>query len=321
MSEHDATAGAPQRDHRTKGVPRDTSAFATAKRTIAEFREDGLTDWAAALTYYGLLSLFPALLALSSVVGLFADPQELTDVVLELAPASAAEALSGPIDSITSNPSAAGVALIIGLVGALWGASGYIGAFGRASNAIYETREGRPFWKLRPLQMLITLVMILLLALVTLILVVSGPLLEAVAGPLGLGDTAVDAWRIAKWPVLAAAIVLIFSILYWATPNVRPRGVAYVVPGVILAGVVWLVASIGFAFYVASFASYDRTYGTLGGVVVLFVWLWLSNVALLLGAELNAERERTAELREGVPGAEHEIQLARRDEPEPPATE
>jgi len=306
--------------HRPEGVAAETSLFATVRRTVAEFREDGLTDWAAALTYYGLLSLFPALLALASLVGFFADPQDITDVVLDVAPASAADALSGPIESITSNTGAAGVALVLGLAGALWGASGYIGAFGRASNVIYETREGRPFWKLRPIQILITLVMVLLIALVTLAIALTGPVVDSVGGTLGIGSGALDVWDIAKWPVLAAVVVLMFSILYWATPNVRPRRFADVVPGVAISLVVWLVASAGFALYVSRFGSYDRTYGTLGGVVVLLVWLWLTNVALLLGAEFNAERERGAEIREGVAGATEQIQLTPRDRPDPPRT-
>ncbi|WP_217922839.1 YihY/virulence factor BrkB family protein [Miltoncostaea oceani] len=313
-------SAAPGGMHRPQGVGADGSLWATVRRTVAEFREDGLTDWAAALTYYGLLSLFPALIALASVVGLFADPRDITDVVLEIAPPSAADALAGPIESITTNTGAAGVALVLGLAGALWGASGYIGAFGRASNAIYETREGRPFWKLRPVQIVITLVMVLLIALVTLAIALTGPVVDAVGDALGIGSQVLAVWDVAKWPVLAAVVVLMFTILYWATPNVRPRRVADMIPGVVLSLVVWLAASAGFAFYVSRFASYDRTYGTLGGVVVLLVWLWLTNVALLLGAEFNAERERSAEIRDGVPGATEQIQLTPRDRPDPPRT-
>ena len=311
---------APRRDWRPTGVDGRTSLWATLRRTVSEFKEDDLTDWSAALTYYGLLSLFPALLAVSSLVGLFADPQTITDVILEIAPESAADTLSGPIDSITSSSGAAGFALVLGLAGALWGASGYIAAFGRASNVIYEVREGRPFWKLRPFQILITLVMVLLLVVVALAVVLTGPIVEAIADPLGIGDTAVTVWDYAKWPVLAAMVVLMLAILYHSAPNVRQRDWRSVVPGVVLALVLWGVASAAFAFYVANFGSYDRTYGTLGGVIVLLVWMWISNVALLLGAELNAERERTAELREEVPGAEVEIQLEPRDDPTRPTT-
>lgn len=321
MTRTETAPGAARDEHRPVGVERSSSTRATLRRTFTEFKEDGLTDWAAALTYYGLLSLFPALLVLSAIVGLVASPDDITDVILEIAPASAADTLSGPIESITSNAGSAGAVLGVGLLGALWGASGYVAAFGRASNVIYETLEGRPFWKLRPLQVLITLVMVVLLALVTMAIVLTGPIVDAVAEPLGIGSTAVTAWEYGKWPVVAAAIVLIFSILYYTTPNVRQRGLTAVIPGVVVALVLWIVASVGFAFYVANFGSYDRTYGTLGGVIVLLVWLWISNLALLLGAELNAERERSAEIEERVPGAGRQIRLPRHEAADRPDTE
>lgn len=297
---------------------------ATLKRTVLEFREDDMTDWAAALTYYGLLSLFPALIALVAILGLFGDPQSttrtITDVVTQIGPGTAADTFSGPIESITSDRGAAGVLFVVGLATALWAASGYIGAFMRAANVIYETPEGRPFWKLRPLQLLVTLAMLLLLALVALALVLTGPIVDAVADPLGVGSTAVSIWEIAKWPVLVAVVILMFAVLYHAAPNVKLPGFRWVTPGALLALAVWLVASAAFAFYVANFGSYDKTYGTLGGVVTLLVWLWITNIALLLGMELNAERERSRELEAGVPGAERELQLDPRDEPKRPRT-
>jgi membrane protein len=297
---------------------------ATLKRTVLEFREDGMTDWAAALTYYGLLSLFPALIALVSILGVFGDPQSttrtITDVVTQIGPSTAADTFSGPIESITSNRGAAGILFFVGLAAALWAASGYIGAFMRASNVIYETPEGRPFWKLRPLQMLVALVMVVMLALVALALVLTGPVVEAVADPIGVGSTAVSIWEIAKWPVLLVVVILMFAVLYHASPNVKLPGFAWVTPGAILAIVVWLIASALFALYVANFGSYDKTYGTLGGVVTLLVWLWITNIALLLGMELNAERERGRELAAGVPGAERELQMEPRDEPGRPRT-
>ena len=202
---------APRRaDYRPAGVDRKTGFFATLKRAVTEFSEDNLTDWAAALTYYGLLSLFPALIALVAVLGLFGDPAattaKITEIVTKIGPSSAADTFSGPIKSITSNRSGAGVALIVGLVLALWSASGYVGAFMRASNVIYETPEGRPIWKLRPLQMLVTLAMVILMALVALGLVLTGPIVDAVAAPLGIGNTATTIWDIAKWPVLAGVL-------------------------------------------------------------------------------------------------------------------
>jgi membrane protein len=306
-------------DYRPVGTDGKASAFATLKRTFTEFSEDNLSDWAAALTYYGVLALFPALIALVSLVGLFGNPasttKTLTQIVTKIGPSSAAQTLSGPIQSITSNQSAAGFALVLGLVAALWSASGYIGAFMRASNIIYETPEGRPIWKLRPLQMLVTLVMVILAAIVGLSVVLTGPIVSAVASPLGLSSTAVTVWNYAKWPVLVVIVLLMIAVLYYATPNVKIRSFKWVSGGAVFALVIWLVASLLFAFYVANFGSYNKTYGTLAGVIVFLVWLWITNVALLLGAELNAERERTTELREGVPGAEREIQLQPRSEP------
>jgi membrane protein len=317
--DRDPSTGGRRADYRPVGTDRGTGWGATLKRTVLEFREDGMTDWAAALTYYGLLSLFPALIALVSILGLFGDPRSttrtITDIVTQIGPSTAADTFADPIESITSNRGAAGVLFFVGLAAALWAASGYIGAFMRASNVIYETPEGRPFWKLRPLQMLVALVMVLLLALVALALVLTGPVVEAVADPLGIGSTAVSIWEIAKWPVLLAVVILMFAVLYHASPNVKLPGFKWVTPGALVAIVVWLIASALFAFYVANFGSYDKTYGTLGGVVTLLVWLWITNIALLFGMQLNAERERSRELEAGVPGAEREIQLDARDEP------
>jgi membrane protein len=297
---------------------RQHSLLATLKRTVAEFREDNLTDWAAALTYYGLLSLFPMLIALVSVVGLFADPestaQTVTDIVTRIGPESGAETFSGPINSITSNRGSAGVLFVLGIAIALWSASGYIGAFIRASNVIYETEEGRPFWKLRPMQVAVTLVMVIMVAAVMLALVLTGPIVRAVADPIGVGETAITIWKYCKWPILALLFVLMIDLLYFASPNAKLRGFVWVTPGAVLALVLWAVASAGFALFVANFGSYDKTYGTLGGVVVLLIWMWITNLAILLGAELNAERERSREFAEGVAHAEDELQLEPRQE-------
>ncbi len=300
----------------------DHSLFATLKRTYTEFQDDNLSDWAAALTYYGLLSLFPMLIALVSIVGLFGDPssttQTVTDIVTRIGPQSGAQTFAGPIKSITSNRGSAGVLFVLGLVTAVWSASGYIGAFIRASNVIYESPEGRPFWKLRPLQLAVTLVMVILVAMVLLALVLTGPVVRAVADPIGVGNTAVTIWNYAKWPILAALFIFTIDLLYYASPNAKLRGFAWVTPGAVLALVLWSLASVAFAFFVANFGSYDKTYGTLGGVVVLLVWMWITNLAILLGHELNAERERSRELAEGVPEAETELQLEPRQEPDEP---
>ncbi len=310
---------APRADYRPVGTNPKSSGWATLKRTVQEFSEDKLSDWAAALTYYGLLALFPALIALVSIVGVVGNPatttRTLTQIVAKIGPASTAQTLAGPISSITANRGTAGLGLVLGLGAALWSASGYVGGFMRASNVIFETPEGRPVWKLRPLQMLLTLVSVILTAVVALSVVLTGPIVDAVAAPLGLGGAAVTAWNYAKWPVLVLIVLVMIALLYYATPNVKVRGFRWVLPGALFALLLWLLASLGFAFYVANFGSYNKTYGTLGGVVVFLVWLWITNLALLLGAELNAERERSIELRDGVPGADREIQLAPRGEP------
>jgi membrane protein len=294
------------------------SWWSVLRRTAHEFSDDHLTDWAAALTYYGLLALFPALLCLVALVGLFGQyprtVNALLDIVSQLGQGSAVDTLRGPITGVVQGKGGAGALLGIGLIGAIWSASGYIGAFTRASNAIYEQEEGRPFWKLRPLQILLTLVMVLLLALVAMSLVVTGPLAHAIGNVIGLGDTAVTVWNWAKWPVLAVIVMLMFALLYWAAPNVRQPGFRWITPGSVIAVVIWIVASAVFGLYVALFGSYNKTYGSLGGVIAFLVWLWISNIALLFGAELNSEIERQRELERGEP-AEEQLQLAPRDPP------
>lgn len=306
-------------DYAPEGADSKSGLGATLKRTLTEFQEDNLSDWAAALTYYGLLSLFPALIAMVSLIGIFGDPQtttrKLTEIITEIGPESGAETFKGPIESIVENQTAAGFAFVFGLAAAIWSASGYVGAFIRASNIIYETPEGRPFWKLRPLQIAVTLAMILMMALLAVGLVLTGPVVEAVANPIGLSSTAVDVWNIAKWPVMAAIFILMVDVLYYASPNVKLRGFKWVTPGAIVSIVVWAIASALFAFYVANFSSYDKTYGTLAGLVVLLLWFWITNLAILFGHQLNAERERSAEIDEGHPRAEKEIQLEPRQEP------
>ncbi len=270
--------------------------LATMKRTLSDFREENLSDWAAALTYYGLLALFPALIAMVSLIGIFGDPQtttaKLTEIIEELGPASAAETFQGPIESIVKSRGTAGLAFVLGLAAAIWSASGYVGAFTRASNVIYDTPEHRPFWKLRPLQIAVTLAMIVLMALLAVGLVLTGPVVEAIAGPVGLSGTAVDVWSVAKWPVMAAIFILMVDVLYYVTPDVELRSFKWVTPGALVAIVVWAVASALFALYVSNFGSYDKTYGTLAGLVVLLLWFWITNLAILFGNQLNAERDR-----------------------------
>jgi membrane protein len=277
------------------------------KRTVREFREDDLTDRAAALTYYAILSIFPALMVLVSILGLIGDSA--TDPLVEnldaLAPGPAQEIFTNAIRGLEESRGAAGILFVVGLALALWSASGYIGAFTKAANSIWDVEEGRPVWKTIPLRLAITVVMLLLTVLVSIGVVVSGGLAEEAGSLLGVGDAALTAWDIAKWPVIVLLVSLMFSILYYATPNVRQPAFRLITAGGLLAVVVWILASAGFAFYVANFGSYNETYGALGGVIAFMVWLWITNIAVLLGAELNAELERERQIQAGQsPGRE-----------------
>lgn len=304
------------------GVEPRGSMLETLKRTGQEFMEDELMDRAAALTYYGLLSLFPMLIALVSLIGLFADPEatteKLTEIVSNLGPDTAADTFSGPVENLTANRGASGFTFFVGLFGSIWAASGYIGAFGRAANVIYETREGRPFWKLKPAQLLITVAMIVILALLAIGLVLTGPVVQAVAESFGVGSTAVDVWGFAKWPVMILLVMLMFAVLFHFSPNVNPGRFRWLTPGAGVALAVWVIASAGFAFYVGNFGAYNETYGSLGGFVVLLVWFWISNLAVLFGLELNAELARSRQIEQGVSGAEKQIQFESRSAPDPP---
>jgi membrane protein len=272
------------------------------KRTVREFREDNLTDWAAALTYYGVLAIFPALIVLVSGLGLVGESatQPLIDNLGTVAPGPAKEIFTNAIENLQGSQGAAGVLFVVGLLAALWSASGYVAAFMRASNAIYDMEEGRPIWKTLPVRVGLTLVLLILLALSTIAVVLTGGLAEKVGDLIGLGDTAVTVWNIAKWPVLLLVVSFMFALLYWAAPNVKQPGFRWVSPGGILAVVGWLIASGAFAFYVSSFGSYNKTYGALAGVVVFLVWLWISNIVILLGAEFNAELERQRAIEGGM---------------------
>ena len=274
-----------------------------------------MTDWAASLTYYGLLAIFPALIALMSLIGLVGNPAKTTKTITDIVHNISPSAPTSPFESVAKAKSASGIMFIVGLVLALNAASGYVGAFMRASNVVWETPEGRKFFKLKPLQIFVTLLMILLLALVLLSVILTGPIVDAVARPLGISSAATDIWNIAKWPVLLVIVTLMFSVLYHFFPNVKMPKFSFVSPGALVAVVVWIIVSAAFAFYVANFGSYNKTYGALGGVVIFLVWLWITNVAILLGAELNAERERSRQLEEGAPGAERELQLDERSAP------
>jgi YihY family inner membrane protein len=278
------------------------SWWAAVKRTFKEFRVDNLSDWAAALTYYSVLSIFPALLVLTSLIAL-AGPstiQGLLDNLGQVAPSSVNEILRGAITSLQRTRGSAGVLALVGLAAALWSASGYIAAFMRASNAIYDVPEGRPVWKTVPIRLGVTVVVMLLLTVSAVAVVATGGLADRIGTLLGIGSAAVTAWEIAKWPVLLVLVSFMFALLYWASPNAK-QGFRWVSPGGILAVVAWVLASVAFALYVANFASYNKTYGSLAGMIIFLVWLWLSNIAILLGAELNAELERSRAITAGHP--------------------
>ncbi|MFL5832561.1 MAG: YihY/virulence factor BrkB family protein [Solirubrobacterales bacterium] len=279
------------------------SLLGVLKRTVREFKEDNLTDWAAALTYYGVLSIFPALLALVSVLGLFGASaiQPLIDNLGSVAPGPAKQILTSALQNLQKSQGAAGIMVIVGLLLAIWSASGYVSAFMRAANAIYDVGEGRPIWKTLPVRVGVTIVTLILLAVCAVAVVVTGPLAREVGNLVGLGGAAVTAWDIAKWPVLILIVSFMFAILYWAAPNVKHPKFQWVSPGGILAVVLWIAASAAFAFYVANFSSYNKTYGSIGGVIAFLTWLWISNIVILLGAEFNAELERGRQIEAGHP--------------------
>ena len=291
------------------------SALYVVRKTAREFSKDQCTDLAAALTYYAVLSIFPALVVIVSLLGVFGQGERTTDAVLQilgdLAPGSAVDTLRAPIEQLVESPSA-GFALIAGIVGALWSASGYIGAFGRAMNRIYEIDEGRPVWKLRPLQLVLTLGALVAAAAAALMLAVSGPVATAIGDIIGAGDVALTVWNIARWPLILAVMILAVATLYYATPNVQQPKFRWISVGAGVAIVTWVIASVLFGLYVANFGSYNKTYGALAGVIVFLLWLWITNLALLFGAEVDAELERGRQLQGGI-AAERELQLPPRD--------
>ncbi|HEV7899339.1 MAG TPA: YihY/virulence factor BrkB family protein [Planosporangium sp.] len=278
------------------------SWWATLKRTVKEFQADNLTDWAAALTYYGILSLFPGLLLLISALRLTgpATTKAVIDNITGLAPGAVRELLrSAAADLQRGQQTTAGVFAVVGLAGALWSASGYIGAFMRASNTIYDVPEGRPVWKTLPIRLGVTVLTGAFLFVIALAVVLTGGLAAQLGKLLGLGTGVVRVWDIAKWPVLAIMVSFLFAVLYWASPNARPGGFRWVTPGGLVGVLVWVIASAGFAVYVANFASYNKIYGSLAGIIIFLVWLWISNIAILLGAEFDAELQRSRAIKAG----------------------
>ncbi|MGR6974216.1 YihY/virulence factor BrkB family protein [Streptomyces cynarae] len=276
---------------------------AVLKGSLREFKNDELTDRAAALTYYGVLSLFPALLVLVSMLGL--TGKSTTDQVLanvkQFAPGSARDILTRAVQQLQGSTGTGSVMAIVGVVLAVWSASGYVAAFIRAANAVYDVPEGRPAWKVLPVRVGVTVVLLVLAVVSALIVVFTGGVARQAGAALGIGGTALTAWSIAKWPVLVLLVTLMIAILYWASPNARVTGWRWLTPGSFLALVIWMIASAGFAFYVANFASYNKTYGTMAGVIVFLVWLWITNLAILLGLEFDAEVARQRAVAGGYP--------------------
>ncbi|GAA4678685.1 YihY/virulence factor BrkB family protein [Frondihabitans cladoniiphilus] len=295
-------------------IHRRTWAY-TFKKTLREFSNDNCTDLAAGLTYFAVQALFPGLLAVVSLLGLFGQAQNTTNQVLDLirqfTSDQIVDAIKGPVAQLASSP-AAGVTFVVGVLGAIWSASGYVGGFGRALNRIYDRQEGRPIWKLRPTNLLVTVIAVVLIVVAGLILVLSGSVATTIGNFIGLGDTVIDVWNVVKWPVLGVIVVVVVAVLYYFAPNVKQPKFRWMSMGALLAIVIWLLASVGFAFYVANFSHYNKTYGALGGVIAFLLWLWITNNALLFGAEFDAETERGRELQAGI-HAEEDIQLPPRD--------
>ncbi|MEW2560656.1 MULTISPECIES: YihY/virulence factor BrkB family protein [Streptomyces] len=273
------------------------------KGAVREFKDDELTDRAAALTYYGVLSLFPALLVLVSLLGL--TGKSATDKVLDnlrqLTPGSARDIITRAVEQLQGNAGTGSLMAIVGLVLAVWSASGYIAAFIRAANRVYDMPEGRPVWKILPLRVALTVVLMILAVASALIVVFTGGIARQAGSALGIGDAALTVWAIAKWPVLVVLVTLMIALLYWAAPNAKVKGFRWITPGSLLALLIWMIASAGFAFYVANFASYNKTYGTMAGVIVFLVWLWITNLAILLGLEFDAESVRQRAIVGGLP--------------------
>jgi membrane protein len=296
----------PEVDRRAPDEPTDMPRkawWAVLKRTAGEFRDDELADRAAALTYYGVLSLFPALLVLVSLLGVAGESatRQVMDNLQNLAPGPAREIITNAVRQLEGNGGTGSVLAIVGLLAAVWSASGYVAAFIRTSNAVYDMPEGRPVWKVMPLRLGLTVVLMVMACASALIVVFTGGIARHAGAALGIGDAALTVWSIAKWPVLVLLVTLMIALLYWAAPNARGRGFRWVTPGSFLALVLWMLASAGFALYVANFGSYNKTYGTLAGVIVFLVWLWISNLAILLGLEFDAEMTRERAIAGGHP--------------------
>lgn len=278
------------------------------KRTLVAFYDDQMTHHAAALTYYALMSLLPTMLLCVSLLGLLGQYPATYDAILDylrdLVPQSTLGAVDAALRGALRSEGTAAGALAVSVLVALYGTTGLLEAARRALNVVFDARQGRSFLRRKATDVASTVVLVGLI-LVTLVFVfVGGGLARDIFDALGLGSTAVSAWRAARWPAAYLVATLVFAFLYYVTPDVKQRAFHWITPGAVVGVALWLLASIGFSLYLSHFTSFNATYGSLGAALVLVVWLWLTNVALLFGAELNAEIEREKELSEGVPASE-----------------
>lgn len=324
----EAAAPPPHEAHRARGrfvvrhgrVPQSPAGLdrrawvGVLRRAVREYRADNLSDWAAALTYRAMLSLFPGLLVLVAVIGLLGDSarETLLGKVNKHVPSGAQGTVQRIFDNAQQQHSAASVIGVIALIVALWSASGYVAAFMRASNAIYDIGEGRPIWKTAPIRLGVTIFLVVAVLIAAAIALLSKGIAHDVGNAIGLGPTAVAVWGVAKWPLLVVVASLTLALLYWAAPNARQPGFSWISPGGLLAVLIWAAASAGFAVYAMHFGSYDKTYGSLAGIVIFLIWLWITNMALLLGAEFNSELQRARAIDAGVP-EDHEPYVDLRD--------
>ncbi|HWC85961.1 MAG TPA: YihY/virulence factor BrkB family protein [Solirubrobacteraceae bacterium] len=309
--------GRRRKPHRFGDLP-DGAWRRIAKRTFDQYRADGVTNLAAALTYRSILAVFPGLIALVALLGVLGQYPRTFNAVLQIiggfAPPSTVQTLSGPVRQIITDKGGAGALLGVGLAGAIWAASGYVGTFSWAANVVWEAKRGRSWYRQWPFNLAVTLVALLGVTLVLVGVVLTGPVASSVGRQFGIGSTGIEIWNIGKWPVIVVVVISMISGLYYIAPNVRPPSWRWLTPGAMLAVIAWGVTSIAFGFYVANFGSYNKTYGTLGAVVTFLVWAWLTNIAVLLGIELDSEIERERQLVAHQPGAAEHIQLPLRQE-------
>lgn len=277
-----------------------------------------MTNLAAALTYRSILALFPGLIALVALLGVLGQYPQTFNAVLKIiggfAPQSTVQSISSPVRQIITNKGGSGALLGFGLAGAVWAASGYVGTFSWAANVLWEARRGRSWYRQWPFNFAVTVVALVLITFLLVALVLTGPVASSVGRQLGVGSTGIQIWNIGKWPVMVVVVISMISGLYYVAPNVRPPSWRWLTPGAMLAVITFAITSALFGLYVAHFSSFNKTYGTLGAIITFLVWAWLTNIAALLGIELDSEIERERQLSANQPGAAEQIQLPLRQE-------